>query len=266
MKGSRQRRPPPDQELITGRQPVQEAVRAALPLLWLEVARGTKGDVIQEIVAAATERDIPVKWVDRSAIDRRAGGTNHQGVIAGMAEFPYSDMDALLALAADRGEPPFILIAAEVLDPQNLGSLIRTAEGAGMHGVIIPRHRSAGVTAAVLRVSAGAAAHLPVARVTNLRRTLDELKLHGLWFAAADGSGSQTIYEADLAGPLGIVVGSEGRGIPRLVNEHCDFHLRIPMLGSVDSLNAGVAGALMIYEALRQRLAGRGANNRAIRQ
>lgn len=238
---------------VEGRQPVREALRAGVELRLIEVAVGARGGIIDEIVALARDRGITVDFLDRDELDRRARTRNHQGIRAAAPGFSPVGVEEILGRAAERGEPPFLLVAAGIGDPQNLGSLLRTAEAAGLHGAVVPRRRSAGLTATVVRASAGAALHLPVAEVTNLSRTLKELREHGVWFAAADPEGTQTLYQCDLTGPLGVVVGSEGRGIPRLVLDHCDFRLRIPMAGRVGSLNAAVAGAVLIYEAVRQR-------------
>lgn len=239
-------------ERVEGRRPVLEALRAGR-LRRLLVAEGARGAAVDQLLAAAAAAGIPVTRVPRAELDRMAATDRHQGVIGDAAPIAYADVDQLLARAGRRGEPPLLLVCAEIQDPQNLGSLLRTADAAGVHGVIIPRHRSAALTPAVARASAGAVEHVPVARVINLARTLEELRRQGLWACALAADAERTLYEADLTGPLAIVVGSEGRGIPRLVREKCDFAVRIPMHGRIESLNAAVAGALVMYEAVRQR-------------
>ncbi|HLS88330.1 MAG TPA: 23S rRNA (guanosine(2251)-2'-O)-methyltransferase RlmB [Sphingobacteriaceae bacterium] len=247
---------PPDsvEEYIEGRQAVREALRAGVPLTWVRIARGARGPAMAEIMEAAREAQVPVFTVDRRQLDRLTGGRRHQGVVAAYAGFRYRDLADIIAQAQAAPADPFILLAAGILDPRNLGSLIRTAEGAGVHGVVIPRHRSALVTPTVIKASAGAALHMPVAVVANLSQAIVQLKEHGLWVVAADPEGEESLYTADLLGPIAVVVGGEGKGIPPLVRKHCDMGLRIPMQGRVTSLNAGVAGGLILYEIVRQRL------------
>lgn len=228
-------------------------MRAGHRLFEIQMADGTRGAIVDEIDVRAREHGVPVRQVSRRDIDEAAGHSRHQGVLA-LAEAPGgAHAGEILARARDAGEDPFLLIAAGILDPRNLGSLIRTAEGAGVHGIIIPRHRAAGITATVAEASAGAVFHMPVATVTNISRTMRQLKEEGLWFAAAHPDGGDPLHRADLRGPIGIVVGGEGAGIPRLVLSHCDFSVSIPMRGRVNSLNASVAGALLMYEVLRRR-------------
>lgn len=240
-------------EQVYGRNPVLEALRAGRPLNKLLIARGDRHGSIHQIMTLARERDIPVIPVDPRELDALAGGGNHQGVIAQAASFAYVELDDILALARERGEEPLVVVLDGIEDPQNLGSLIRTAEAAGAHGIVIPKRRAAGLTDTVARVSAGAIEHLPVARVTNISQALDDLKQAGCWTVGGDMAGEQTCYEQDLRGPLAIIIGSEGKGISRLVRERCDYLVRLPMRGRVGSLNAAVAGALLIYEVLRQR-------------
>lgn len=241
------------EEYIEGRQAVREALRAGVPLTWVRIARGAKGTALADITAAAQAAQVPVFTVDRRQLDRLTGGQRHQGVVAAYAGFHYRDLADIVATALAAPEDPFILLTAGIIDPRNLGSLIRTAEGAGVHGVVIPRHRSAFITPAVIKASAGAALHMPVALVTNLSQAILQLKEHGLWVVAADPEGEDSIHTANLLGPIAVVVGGEGKGIPPLVRKHCDMGLRIPMLGRVTSLNAGVAGGLILYEVVRQR-------------
>jgi 23S rRNA (guanosine2251-2'-O)-methyltransferase len=192
--------------------------------------------------------------VDRRELDRLGGEANHQGLAAEVSGYPYVDLEALLAAAQQAGDPPFLLLLDHVQDPQNLGSLLRSAEAAGVHGVVLPGRRATGVTPAAVRASAGAAEHVRVAQVGNLVQAMQTLKGQNVWLAGLDARSEAQLYsEADLGGPLGIVVGSEGQGLARLVRDTCDFLLRLPMHGQVGSLNAGVAGALALYEARRQR-------------
>ncbi|MFO7245485.1 MAG: 23S rRNA (guanosine(2251)-2'-O)-methyltransferase RlmB [Thermaerobacter sp.] len=240
-------------EVLAGRRPVLEALRGPRPVRRVLIAAGARGRVVEELAAAAAARRVPVERASRDDLDRWAAGVDHQGVVALAAPLPLAEVDDLLDAARRRGEPPLLLVCAEIQDPQNLGSLIRSAEAAGFHGVIVPRHRSAGPTPAVARASAGALEHLPLARVTNLSRCLDRLKEAGLWVCAAAGDAEQVYWDASLTGPLALVVGSEGRGIPPLVRRHCDFAVRIPMRGRIQALNAAVAGALIMFEIARQR-------------
>lgn len=238
---------------IEGRNPVLEALRGGLPVARVLLARGDRHGAVREILALARARGVPVEEVAPEELARRATTRVHQGVIAEAAPRGPVAVEDLLAEARRRGEPPFLVLAAEVQDPQNLGSLLRSAEAAGAHGVVVPRHRSARLTPAVIKASAGAAAHLAVAETPNLARCLEGLKERGLWVCGADPGAERAYYEADLRGPLVVVVGSEGRGIPRLVREKCDFLVRIPMGGRVASLNVAVAAAIILFEARRQR-------------
>ncbi|MCD7929553.1 MAG: 23S rRNA (guanosine(2251)-2'-O)-methyltransferase RlmB, partial [Clostridiales bacterium] len=187
-------------------------------------------------------------------LDRRSATRAHQGVIALCAAQPYADVDTILQAARDRGEPPLLVVCDELSDPHNLGAVIRTAECAGAHGVIIPKRRSAGLTAVVAKTSAGAVSYVPVARVPNLTATLKDLKKQGVWVFGTTAEGAISLYQADLKGPAAIVIGSEGSGMSRLVAENCDFTVRIPMKGQINSLNASAAAAILLYEAVRQRL------------
>ncbi|MBP2018387.1 23S rRNA (guanosine2251-2'-O)-methyltransferase [Symbiobacterium terraclitae] len=238
---------------IEGRNPVLEALRAGRALNRLLVARGAREGSIRQVVALARERGVVVQEVDRERLDAMAQGRNHQGVIALAAAHRYHDLDDLLARAAASGEDPLLLVLDGIEDPQNLGSLLRTADAAGVHGVIIPERRAVGLTETVAKVSAGAVEYVPVARVTNIARTLDTLKERGYWVVGTHQDGRELYYEARLTGPLAVVIGSEGKGMSRLVREKCDFVVRLPMLGHVTSLNAAVAGAILVYEIRRQR-------------
>jgi len=246
-------------EILYGRQPVRETVRAGRRQTFkLLLAKGLKTTgLVGNILRLAEGTSIPVQRVDRQDLDRVGGEVNHQGLAAEVSGYPYVDLEALLETAQHSGEPPFLLLLDHVQDPQNLGSLLRTAEAAGLHGVVIPERRAAGVTPAAVRASAGAAEHVRVAQVTNLVRAMEWLKSKEVWLAGLEAvPGAQLHTQADLRGPLGLVVGSEGQGLARLVRETCDYLIRLPMHGQVASLNAGVAGALALYEALRQRTTG----------
>lgn len=238
---------------IMGRNPVLEALRAGRPMHRLIVARGAAEGSIRQIRALARERGIPVQELDRARLDAMAQGLAHQGVIALVAAREYASVEEILERARERGEDPLVLILDGIEDPQNLGSLLRTADACGAHGIIIPERRSAGLSETVAKVSAGAVEYVPVARVTNLVRAIEELKEAGLWICGTHQEAPQVYHEGRLTGPLGLVVGSEGKGIGRLVAEHCDFMVRIPMYGQVNSLNAAVAGAVLLFEIRRQR-------------
>lgn len=243
-------------EILYGRQPVRETLRAGRRQVFkLVLAEGLRSaGVVDEVVRAAGERGIPVQKVGRSDLERIGGEVNHQGLAAEVSGYPYVDLAEPMRLARESGASPFLLLLDHVQDPQNLGSLLRTAEAAGIHGVIIPGRRAAGVTPAAVRASAGAAEHVRVAQVANLVQAMRQLKAEGVWITGMEAAADAQLYtEAALSGPLGLVIGSEGQGLARLVRETCDFLIRLPMLGQVESLNAGVAGAIALYEARRQR-------------
>ncbi|MCL5266350.1 MAG: 23S rRNA (guanosine(2251)-2'-O)-methyltransferase RlmB [Chloroflexi bacterium] len=240
--------------IIWGRNAVNEALKAGRDVDKVLIAEGTRpAGIVAEIVGAARSQGISVQYLDRRAIERLARTDKHQGVVAEVSEFEYATVDEILELAHKRGEYPFILILDTLQDPQNLGSLIRTAEAVGVHGIIIPKHRAVGVTPAVVKASGGAVEHLPVARVTNLSRAIEELKKQGVWVVGVDMEGDRAYDEADVNIPVAFVVGAEGKGISRLVKEKCDFLVNIPMRGHVASLNAAVAGSIVVYHAWRQR-------------
>lgn len=246
------------QEQIEGRNPVSEALLGRRRVARVMIALGSRGKVIDQIVSIAEKAGVPIVWAEREELDRLSKTGRHQGVLAHVEPYTYVELDDILANARRAGEDPLLLACAGVEDPQNLGSLLRVADAAGVHGVLIPRHRSAQLGPTVARASAGAIEHVSVARVTNLSRTLQFLKSNGIWAVAASPDSKLSYYDADLTGPLVIVVGSEGKGIPRLVAEHCDFAVSIPMKGRLNSLNVAVAGALLVFEALRQRRLGHG--------
>lgn len=239
--------------VIEGRNAVLEALRAGSPIDKIYIARGETDAALGHIASAARGKGIVVVEADRRKLDGMSLTHAHQGVIAMAAVREYASVDDILALARDLGEPPLIVVCDELSDPHNLGAVIRTAECAGAHGVIIPKRRSAGLTAIVAKTSAGAVAHLPVARVPNLPTLLKELKKEGLWVFGTAADGDTPLYKADLKGPAVIVIGSEGEGMGRLVGETCDFRVSIPMKGKLSSLNASAAAAILLYEAVRQR-------------
>ena len=238
---------------IEGRNPVIEALRAGRQINKLLVAKGAREGSIREVLGLAREAGVIVQEVDRARLDMLAPDRNHQGVIAMVAAHDYAEVDDIFAKAAAAGEDPFILVLDGIEDPQNLGSLLRTADAAGVHGIIIPERRAAGLTETVAKVSAGALEYVPVARVVNIARTLEALKERGVWVVGTDQDAKELYHQARLTGPLVVVIGSEGKGIGRLVGEKCDFMVRLPMCGHVTSLNAAVAGAILIYEIRRQR-------------
>lgn len=250
-------RPVPDSPadgIIEGRNAVIEALRAGTNIDKILIARGETDAALGHIASTAREKGIVVVDADRRKLDNMSQTHAHQGVIAVAAVREYASVDDILAAAAQRGEKPLIVVCDELSDPHNLGAVIRTAECAGAHGVIIPKRRSAGLTAVVAKTSAGAVSHLPVARVPNLTACLKELKDQGLWIFGTAADGSVGLYDADLKGPAAIVIGSEGSGMSRLVAETCDFTVSIPMKGKLNSLNASAAAAILLYEAVRQRM------------
>ena len=240
-------------ELIEGRNAVIEALRAGRAIDKIFIARGDVDKTLGHIASKAREKGIVVVESDRRKLDFMSQTKAHQGVIAVCAVRDYCSIEDILALAAERGEPPFVIVCDEISDPHNLGAIIRTAECAGAHGVIIPKRRSAGLTAIVGKTSAGAVSYMPVARVANLPAALKELKKQGVWIYGTAAEGTTPLYGADLRGPAAIVIGSEGSGMGRLVRETCDFLVSIPMKGRISSLNASAAAAILLYEAVRQR-------------
>lgn len=241
--------------IIEGRNAVIEALRAGKLIDRLLIQDGAQDGPIQTIKREARKRDVLVRFAAKERLDQLSGTGRHQGVIAYAAAYAYAEVEDILAAARAKNEPPFLILLDNIEDPHNLGAIIRTANLAGAHGVIIPKNRAVGLTAAVARTSAGALNYTPVARVTNLARTMEELKKEGLWFACADMDGT-TMYQLDLTGPIGLVIGSEGDGVGRLVKEKCDYVASIPMKGDIDSLNASVAAGVLAYEIVRQRSQG----------
>ena len=240
--------------LIEGRNAVAEALRAGTAIDKLYVARGATDRTLRAIAAQAREQGVVVVEADHRKLDAMSVTQAHQGVIAVAAAKAYAAVEDILAAAADKGEKPLIVICDELSDPHNLGAVIRTAECAGAHGVIIPKRRSAGLTAVVAKTSAGAVSYLPVARLANIPALLEDLKKQGLWVFGTAADGTTALYDADLKGPAAIVIGSEGDGMSRLTAEKCDFLVSIPMKGHISSLNASAAAAILLYEAVRQRM------------
>lgn len=239
-------------EQIEGKNPVREALRAGRRIKKLAAARGAERG-LREILQLAEEVGIPVEWHSRGYLDKISQTRAHQGIIAWREPLGYVELEDILSIAQARQEPPFVILLDRLQDPHNLGSVLRTAEAVGAHGVIIPKHRAVGLTATVAKTSAGAVEYVPVAQVTNLSRAIERLKEHGLWIVGADMSGEQLYFVADLTGPIGIVIGAEGKGMSRLVREKCDFHVRLPMRGQLNCLNAAVAAGILMYEVIRQR-------------
>ena len=238
---------------IEGRNAVIEAFRSGKTVDKLYILDGCQDGPVMTIKREAKKYDTMVKYVTKERLDQMSQTGKHQGVIAVIAAYDYAEVDDILQKAKEKGEPPFIFLLDNIEDPHNLGAIIRTANLAGAHGVIIPKNRAVGLTATVARTSAGALNYTPVAKVTNLSKTIEELKKEGMWFVCADMGGT-SMYQLDLKGPMGLVIGNEGDGVSRLVREKCDFIASIPMKGDIDSLNASVAAGVLAYEIVRQRL------------
>lgn len=245
-------------DVLVGRNAVTEALKSGRGINKLWIASGDREGSVAEIAALAKERGIVVQYVERAKIESFAGGHRHQGVLAYVAPVPYAELDDILKAAEAKGEAPFLVLLDELEDPHNLGALLRTADATGVHGILIPKRRSVSLNATVAKTSAGAVEYVPVARIGNIAQTLKKLKEKGFWVAGADMDGEKAYYEADLTGPLVLVVGSEGRGMSRLTKEACDFIVSMPMVGRINSLNASVAGSILMYESMRQRLQKKG--------
>ncbi|MGY4691839.1 23S rRNA (guanosine(2251)-2'-O)-methyltransferase RlmB [Salibacterium sp. K-3] len=241
------------EEWIYGKNAVLEALRAHQPIHKLWLAEGSLKGQTKEVQKLAKDQGVVVQTVPRQKLNDLSGGTNHQGVLASVPAFSYAEVDDLFLAAEKKQENPFFILLDEISDPHNLGSIIRSADASGAHGVIIPKRRSAGLTDVVAKSSAGAAAHVPVARVTNMARTIEQLKQEGLWIAGAAGAGSDDYRTLDASMPVGLVIGREDKGMTRNVQDKCDFLLSIPMAGRVSSLNASVAASLLMYEVYRRR-------------
>ena len=242
-----------ENEILSGKNPVLEALRAGREMNKVWIAEGVKKAGITEILELAKVAGVIVQFVPKNKVEQLTDGANHQGIAASVAAYRYAEIDELFELAASRNEDPFFLILDELEDPHNLGSILRTADATGVHGVIIPRRRAVGLTGVVAKTSTGAIEHIPVARVTNLAQTVEDLKKRGLWIAGTDAKGSSDYRRMDAKLPLAIIIGSEGKGMSRLLKEKCDFLYHMPMVGQVTSLNASVAAAILMYEVLRNR-------------
>ncbi|RFU68649.1 23S rRNA (guanosine(2251)-2'-O)-methyltransferase RlmB [Peribacillus saganii] len=239
------------EEYIIGRNPVLEALRSEREINKIWIAEGSQKSQGQ-LISMAKERNVLVQVVPRRKIDQMAEG-NHQGVVAHVAAYTYAEMDDLFARANSRNEPPFFLLLDEIEDPHNLGSIMRTADAVGAHGIIIPKRRAVGLTATVAKASTGAIEYIPVVRVTNMAMAVEELKERGVWIVGTDAKGTDDYRNMDGTMPIGLVIGSEGKGMGRLIKEKCDFLIRMPMVGKVTSLNASVAAGLLMYEVYRKR-------------
>jgi 23S rRNA (guanosine2251-2'-O)-methyltransferase len=252
------------EQYLAGKHPVLEALKAgrALNKIWL--SNQAQRTLVQPILEEAKSRGVVVQFADKKKLDALAPDVPHQGVVAQAAAVSYAEVDDLLARAEELGEAPLLVLLDEVEDPHNLGSILRTADCTGAHGVVVPKRRSAGLTAVVAKTSAGAVEYVPVARVANLAQTIDKLKEAGVWIAGADAAATQDVYKANLTGPLAIVIGSEGKGISRLVKDKCDFLISLPMFGKINSLNASVAAGVILYESVRQRRAAQAAQTEAV--
>lgn len=240
-------------EQIEGRNAVLEAFRSGKCVDKLFILDGCQDGPVRTIAREARKKDTIINYVSKERLDQLSETHAHQGVIAQVAAYEYSTVEDILAKAEEKGEPPFLILLDNVEDPHNLGAIIRTANLAGAHGVIIPKRRAVGLTSTVAKTSVGAINYTPVAKVTNLVRTMEELKQKGIWFVCAD-MGGESMYRMNLTGPIGLVIGNEGEGVSRLVREACDFTASIPMKGDIDSLNASVAAGVLAYEIVRQRL------------
>ena len=238
---------------IEGRNPVIEALKSGKNIDKIYIQKGDTQGSIVKIKAIAKDKKIPVVEVERKKIEEMSETSSHQGVVALAPPIDYVNVDDIVAIAKQKNEPLFIMVLDEIEDPHNLGSILRTANAAGVHGVIISKHRSAHITPTVMKTSAGACFYTPVAKVTNIVNTMKELKEKGVWFTGADMNGENTVFNADFTGNIGIVIGNEGKGISRLVKEECDFLVNIPMLGKIESLNASVSAAIFMYQAMNQR-------------
>ncbi|MGF7058346.1 23S rRNA (guanosine(2251)-2'-O)-methyltransferase RlmB [Brassicibacter mesophilus] len=238
---------------IEGRNPVIEALKAGREIEKILVAKGSNQGSVNKIVGMAKDKRVVIQYVEKNKLDSMSDTGSHQGVIAIASAHSYKTIEDIIKLAEDRNEDPFVIVLDEIEDPHNLGAILRTAECAGAHGVIIPKRRAVGLTPVVAKTSAGAIEYMPVAKVPNISAAIEGLKEKGIWVYGADMDGESNYFEKDLKGPIAIVIGSEGKGINRLVKEKCDFLVKIPMVGRVSSLNASVAASVLIYEVLRQR-------------
>lgn len=241
-----------EHDYIMGKNPVIEALKSERDINKILIAEGSQRGQMQQVTSLAKDLNVLVQFVPKKKLDGLVEG-NHQGVLAQVAAYQYAEIDDLFAKAEKQNETPFFLLLDEIEDPHNLGSIMRTADAVGAHGIIIPKRRAVGLTATVAKASTGAIEHIPVVRVTNMARTIDELKERGIWIVGTDAKGKEDYRQFDGTMPLGLVIGSEGKGMGRLVRDKCDFLIRLPMAGKVTSLNASVAAALLMYEVYRKR-------------
>lgn len=239
---------------IEGRNAVIELLKSGKPINKLYILKGERQGSINEIIKIAKRNKNVIVEVDKNKLDSLSETKHHQGVIAFVSPVEYKELDDIFALAKERNEDPFIIIADEIEDPHNLGALIRSAEGAGCHGIIIPKRRAVGVTEIVVKTSVGATQYVPVVRVNNINETIRDLKDRGVWIVGTDGNADKLYYEQDLTGPIAIIIGSEGRGMNSLTMKNCDYLVKIPMMGKITSLNASVSGGIVMFEALKQRI------------
>lgn len=244
-----------EEYIIEGRNAITEAFRSGKTVDKLYVLDGCHDGAVNTIKTLARKQDTIINYVTKERLDQMSSTGRHQGVIAHAAAYTYAEVEDILQAAKDKGEEPFLFVLDEIEDPHNLGAIIRTANLCGAHGVIIPKRRAAGLTATVVKASAGAVHYTPVAKVTNIAKTIEDLKNEGIWFVCADMEG-EVMYRQNLTGPIGLVIGNEGSGVSRLVKEKCDFTAAIPMKGDIDSLNASVAAGVLAYEIVRQRYEG----------
>jgi 23S rRNA (guanosine2251-2'-O)-methyltransferase len=242
------------EEYIGGKHSVLEALKSGRTINKIWIAENAQKHLTQPIVGQAKTNGIVVQFVDKRKLDQMTENMQHQGVVAQVAAYDYVEVDDILARAAAKNEAPFLLLLDEIEDPHNLGSILRTAECTGVHGVVIPKRRSVGLTATVSKTSAGAVEYVPVARVTNLTQTIEDLKKKGVWVAGTDVAAKQNVYDTDLKIPIAVVIGNENKGVGRLIKESCDFLVKLPMFGQLNSLNASVAAGVLMYEVVRQRL------------
>lgn len=240
-------------EMICGKNPVLEALRAGREINKIFIAEGVKKTGVNELLDLARERGVLVQFVPKKKVEQLANNDNHQGIVAAVAAYDYAELEDIFSVAQAKGEDPFILLLDELEDPHNLGSIMRTADAVGVHGIIIPKRRAVGLTSVVAKASTGAIEHVPVVRVNNLSQTVDTLKERGIWIAGTDAKKSVDYRKMDATLPLAVIIGSEGKGMSRILKDKCDFLYHLPMVGHVTSLNASVAAALLMYEVYRKR-------------
>ncbi len=240
--------------MLEGRNPVIEAIKSGRTIEKILIAKGSQEGSIRQLIAMAREKGLVIVEVDREKLDYMSETKSHQGVIAITSPYKYVEVQDILNYAKEKGEKPFVIILDEIYDPHNLGAIIRTAEATGAHGIIIPKRRAVGLTPTVAKASAGAIEYVKVAKVTNISQTINKLKENGLWIVGADMDGDKSYFESDFTDAIALVIGSEGEGISRLVKDRCDYLVNMPMKGKVSSLNASVAGAVLMYEVVRQRI------------